>query len=319
MKKDSTPLILGASIERAGIGGVTIHLQRLMQWLNHKNYSFVFCDYKTLSICKQLLMILHHKVVHLHISRSFPRFIYVVYSRIVKTRTIITFHGNVGQFSAFNNLIDQLSIRLCSIPILINKNSFQQAIKWNINSVNMSAFLPPFDEGYLPDYVSYEIESSRKSGKTIIASNASAMSYTHSGEEIYGIDFCIEYFQDKPEYLFCVSDPSGNYFDKYKNKILKNVLFITASHSFFKLIKLADVVLRYTATDGDALSVKEGLYLRKKVIATDRVARPEGVILCKYHDTNSLECALSSNILFNDDLLNEDVSSKLIAIYNSLK
>ena len=193
MKKDSRPLILGASIEKAGIGGVTIHLQRLMQWLNHKNYSFVFCDYKTLSICKQFLMILHHKVVHLHISRSFPRFIYIVYSRIVKTRTILTYHGNIGRFSAFNNLIDQLSIRLCSVPILINEKSFKQAREWNINSIYMSAFIPPLDEGTLPDYVSTAIQSAKESGKTVIASNASAMSYTHSGEEIYGIDLCINY------------------------------------------------------------------------------------------------------------------------------
>ena len=128
----------------------------------------------------------------------------------------------------------------------------------------------------------------------------------------------INYFKNRPDYLFCISDPSGNYYDKYKNQLISNVIFITESHSFYKVIKLVDVVLRYTATDGDALSVKEGLYLRKKVIATDCVDRAGGGILCHYNDEDSLTIALTTETQYNIELSEDDVTDGLIEIYNSL-
>ena len=46
-----------------------------------------------------------------------------------------------------------------------------------------------------------------------------------------------------------------------------------------QLIKDCDVLLRTTRFDGDAISIREALYLGKPVIATDNGMRPEGVSL----------------------------------------
>lgn len=83
---------------------------------------------------------------------------------------------------------------------------------------------------------------------------------------------------------------------------------------------MSDIVLRPTATDGDALSVKEGLYLKKKVIATDIVDRPDGVVLFHYNDAESLTKALASDSPINSNqcIDDENVVSSLISIYNSL-
>ena len=51
------------------------------------------------------------------------------------------------------------------------------------------------------------------------------------------------------------------------------------------LIEKADVMLRLTQYDGDAISVREALFLRTPLIATDNGMRPDGVILVALQPT----------------------------------
>jgi len=66
--------------------------------------------------------------------------------------------------------------------------------------------------------------------------------------------------------------------------------------SFIKLIIHTDIVLRPTNTDGDALTVREGLFLGKPVIASDVVIRPEGTKLFKTRDAGSLAQAIAQTL-----------------------
>ena len=54
------------------------------------------------------------------------------------------------------------------------------------------------------------------------------------------------------------------------------------------LMKAADIVLRTTLFDGDAISVREALFLGTPVIATATDARPEGVHLIEIGDKDGL-------------------------------
>ena len=54
------------------------------------------------------------------------------------------------------------------------------------------------------------------------------------------------------------------------------------------LINKADILLRTTKFDGDAIAVREALFLDTPVIATDNRMRPEGVHLMPIHDENAL-------------------------------
>jgi len=62
------------------------------------------------------------------------------------------------------------------------------------------------------------------------------------------------------------------------------------------LIKDADVLLRTTMFDGDAISVREALHLGTPVIATDNGMRPEGVELIMSGDHNGLAEAVKRAI-----------------------
>lgn len=315
--KNKEVLLLGATPNSAGIGGVSIHVDRLVSWLKEKEFPHKLVDYKTVPIRKQLSIIQKYKVVHIHVSRPTFRLIYILYATLCGCKTILTIHGNIGRFSFIGNLFDMLSVKMCTLPIAINHNSYVRICKWNKQSVEISAFLPPSDRGYIPEYIRVDIENAHHQGKVVIAANASAITFTHDGKEIYGIDFVIKFFEKKDHYLLCISDPSGQYYAKYKNSI-NNVRFICEPHSFFELMRLSDIMLRPTATDGDSLSVREALYLKKKVIATDCVDRPHGVILFHYNNIESLDEALEAEVLddYNGAIFNpiEDI----IDIYNKV-
>lgn len=62
------------------------------------------------------------------------------------------------------------------------------------------------------------------------------------------------------------------------------------------LINDCDVLLRTTDYDGDAISVREALYLETPVIATDNGLRPEGVRLIPAGDRAALEKAIASTL-----------------------
>lgn len=55
-----------------------------------------------------------------------------------------------------------------------------------------------------------------------------------------------------------------------------------------QLIERADAMLRITLFDGDAISVRESLYVGTPVVATDNGMRPSGVKLIKNGDANAL-------------------------------
>ena len=62
------------------------------------------------------------------------------------------------------------------------------------------------------------------------------------------------------------------------------------------LIEKADVLLRTTKFDGDAISVREGLFLGTPVIATDNGMRPKGVNLIPIQDIAALEIAIEQEL-----------------------
>ena len=286
-------LIVGVTTRSSGIGGVSIHTERLVENLNRKGIPFDFIDYRNESIVNLIVHILRHKVIHIHPSNPLFRLFLVCFSKIFRKIVVFTVHGNLGRFSRVKNYIDRLAVCWCDVPILINKDSYEKAIRWNVNSKLISAYIPPVDDGYIPQYVSEKLDSARLDNKKIVCTNASARTFTSDGCEIYGIDFLINYFSLRSEYYLCISDPSGQYYALYKNRGFKNVLFIIEQHSFYAVMKQSDLMIRATATDGDSLSIREGIDLKIKVIATDCVSRPEGVILFKYGDESSLEQSLN--------------------------
>lgn len=62
------------------------------------------------------------------------------------------------------------------------------------------------------------------------------------------------------------------------------------------LIEKADVLLRTTVFDGDAISIREAIFLGTPVVATDNAMRPENVRLIRIGDGAALEAAIEEQL-----------------------
>ena len=306
-------LILGTIPTTAGIGGVTIHVQRLLERLDEKGIMYTLCDYKALPLKEQIHLMKLHRNIHLHVSHPALRFLYALIAKLMGKKLIFTIHGNLGRFNWLGNLLDKLNVKLSDVPIAINRQSYEMALKWNKQAQLISAFIPPLTDGKVPEWAIEKIENLRKQGHRVFSTNASVCSFTPTGEEIYGIEFLIEFFRQRDEVLV-VSDPSGQYAEKHEGE---NVFIITGPYSTYAVYKHVDGTIRNTATDGDSLSVRESLSLGLPTLATDRVDRPEGCILFHYNDTESLEKALNDKRMLTK-VCPDNPIEQIIGIYQSL-
>mgnify|MGYP002623387716 FL=1 len=291
-KKEARLLVVGPLPQNHGLGGVTIHVQRLCEYLDGQHVKYDFIDYKSDRLLKILREIASHDVTHLHISNPALLYAMVVYGRLAGRTVILTLHGNYGRFGKLKNGMTKRSIRLATIPIVINSKSFEACKRINRNTQQIPAFIPPQKEEQLPVEIVSLIERLHGEGKKVFSTNASYTGRDKHGNDIYGIDFLVNYFSKSKDSALIVSDPTGNYHRQYTSLESETVFFIDYPHPYFEVLKLVDYFVRNTSTDGDALSVKEALYLGVPALCTDVVDRPEGVRLFKYCDKDTFTKAI---------------------------
>lgn len=298
-------LIIGTLPEISGIGGVTIHVNRLLNSLSLKGIEGVaLCDYKITGITRQVSKIKRAKAIHVHVSNPYLKLFYALICRLFNVTCMITLHGKYGVYGRFRNMIHSLSLRLCTVPILINPESFSIVKNINPRAVCLPAFIrPSIEEEMLSPNVEDLIASMKATGKVLFATNASSRAFTSNGEEVYGIDFLIAFFSKHQEYNLVILDPSGQYSAIYRDGLPENILMLTERVSFSGLVKMCDAVVRNTSTDGDSFSVKEALYFHCPVLATDVVTRPDGVCLFKYNDENSLDKSINGMLSSGVDVV----------------
>lgn len=314
---DSKILEIGCTTSTAGIGGVSIHVERLVRGCVNA-FPVDLCDYKEKKILTQLKMIVRHDVIHIHASNPILVVFYVVVSSILHKKTVLTIHGDIGKFGPIKNYLLKLSIKSCDIPITLNDASFNQAINWNKRTLLMSAFIPPNEGGFFPNKTLNIIKAQKEKGLKIVSTNAYKRVFDKAGQEVYGIEFLTNYFSLKEQYILVISDPSAEYKRFFLDTLPSNVILISEPHSFYELLKFSDFMIRNTVTDGDSISIHEALSLKVRVLATDCVNRPSGVSIFKYSDGSSLDKALSSNISGNEGNEQTNTVQELINIYKLL-
>jgi len=148
------------------------------------------------------------------------------------------------------------------------------------------------------------VSGQKAKGHKICSANAWRLD-SHNNEDMYGLDLCImaaaelKKKNEKVSFVFVVCEDTGIIkLEKYRKLIVEldlksHFLLYEAPLSFIKLITESDMVLRPTNTDGDALTVREALFLGKTVIASDVVIRPAGTLLFKNRDAGSLAAAIT--------------------------
>lgn len=294
------------------IGGISIHIKRLTSLLGGE-YSFDFVDegkvrhpgvfnIRSLNIFLYLNKVFQADIVHIHSGHYILRLFNVfMCAMILRKRTIVTIHRDpsIEPFFKFT----RWAVGCCNIVICMNQVVYHMLYKKSPDCryYVMPAFLPPDVESEpdLPaDLLSWIANVKKSDNNVLLVSNAWNL-VLNENVDLYGLDMCIDVIHklkmndnSKKFYLLFVVASNTDQtllMEQYKNNIIEygiseNVLIWEAPISFIKLILQADVVLRATNTDGDAISIREALYFGKSVVASDVVPRPDGTVLFRNRD-----------------------------------
>ena len=102
-----------------------------------------------------------------------------------------------------------------------------------------------------------------------------------------------------------IVDPSA--LEKFQSKLSEHgmddrFLFIEEKMPLYPLIRLASLFVRPTASDGDAISIREALYFGTPVVTSDVVRRPEGVGLFETRNLDGFKQACLAELGSRRDL-----------------
>lgn len=297
------------------LGGISVFLYRLSKL----NKDALFIDhYKLFKISKLFKVRWIKEIFNFKKSKNFIfhsaslrwKFILYFLSCITKNEFSLVIHGRslIDQYNKSNKLIRVLIIKM------LNKAKFIQVVNQDIADfikklkikpkklIIKSAFLPPPLEDELRISKTYPkkfIDFIKKRIPLVIANGSYIRFYKNI--DLYGLDMCIELTnklkKDFPNigFIFALADTKYNFTYLKKMKLLikklnieNNFYLLTGQREIWPIFKKADLIVRPTNTDGDAVSIREALHFETAVIASDVTLRPEGCYLFMSRDLNDL-------------------------------
>jgi len=332
-------------------GGITVHIQRLKKLLEgegHKvvvldligktpvedeNIVSVFNKYKFITLFKSLKYIFFsdEEIIHFHTS-AFGNFLYVAPLYLIlclSKRKIITIHSGsfvqeVFNYNLFKKKVFGIVIKKFDEIIVVNNEQkiFLKTNFLNISSGNVHvipAFLPDvLIDTQVPKELKYEIEQIIQDKSKIILSSGYMQPYY--GHHI--ILNAIKEFGANFHIFICFY---SSYNENYRNVLneLKNdnpnvhFHYDLTPREFNYLIKYCDLYIRATDRDGDAVAIREALYLGKSVVASNCVARPSGVITFDRDNINDLIEKIQIGLTIKNNTFVEDTSEILKCVYKN--
>ncbi len=160
------------------------------------------------------------------------------------------------------------------------------------------AFLPPVvstADWILQTYPSSLFDFLKEYTPLIVVSAAHIMRI--AGKDIYGLDQCVEMLAGIkatcPDAGLLIALPhvnNGDYFDELqkqmkKRNIAEQIYILQGNKELWPLFRMVDLFVRPTLSDGDSISVREALYFKVPVVASDVCERPDDVHCFKAGDS----------------------------------
>lgn len=303
------------------LGGVSISVQRLYDFLINSGYpvtkfnthftsrtlnrSTTLKFIKYLSLPVYLMLSRRYDVVHFHISGIFPKLYVAIWRNLFsrKTKFIVTIHGQVSHLlskrlghyslSKFDRLICVREGDIVNIPAYLKSRTVEiPAFIPPVISNGSSAYIPPHAENFLL----------RDSFKILVNGFVIINEKFH---DLYGIKDSILLLEHlvshgkKADLIIVVlgypyTDQANSYLNSLKEyasgrNLLENICWIErTTMELWPLMKKVNVFLRPTKSDGDALSLRESLWLKIPAIASDAVPRPSGSVVYSLNSQDDL-------------------------------
>lgn len=292
------------------LGGISIHIQRLGVLLERKGWTVLSCDeskqkkkdtynIRSFNILRYIKLISASDIVHIHSSIDILRLFHLLAAKAFRKKAIVTLHS-WRKGTVYTKLWGHLLSLFCYKLVFVN---IETSLKFSIPPSKIyifPAFIPPsHPQDQLPEAITKFIDSTKAFDKQIVVSNAFRI-IEFNGEDLYGLDLCIQAFSDpnvikRFSLVYVVSDTSINskkiseYIELIKTQNLEDhILLYPSAIDFYSLLTLANASIRATNTDGDALSIRESIFLNVPCIASDCVARPQETILFENRSAKDL-------------------------------
>lgn len=282
MKRPIDLLIIG-TVPPPIIGGVTMYNSRLLGWMKDEGLACSQIDVKKVNALTVLRKIASSKLCHISLSHQYAILILVIVCIVLRTKSVFTLHRDLNRYGKTGARIISIAAKFAKCIIVLNDSSFEKLKKYNKNTRLIGTNIPPVSTEILPEDVRTQLRELRSQSEMIVVTNAFGK-IIEDGVEIYGIYELIKFFTGRSERLI-ILDPSGEYktdvAKQYGDTLAPNITIIGKRISFHAVLEYADVFIRNTSTDGDSLSVHEGLQQGVVVWATDVVSRPNGTNLFK--------------------------------------
>lgn len=309
-------------------GGVSVHILRLHNLLK-KEFDFDFIDespikkneyfnIRSLKLSIYLKKVYNSNILYVHSGNTLVRIFHLVIGRIFSKKIILALHGFTSAPPKFIFYIKGLTYRLANTIIVVNDDIKKRLHLPEKKCITKEAFIPPVlkEEPPLPENIVELLYKNKRDGKVIVCANAFRLE-KYKNQDLYGLDMCIEathrLLQKNLSFIFIFivssNDEKTDAYFKMERLIkelnLCNHFFLgNEKLSFVKLMQQSDIIVRPTNTDGDSLTIREGLFLNKKVLASDVVERPGGVLLFENRNVNDLETKLEGLIVNNQSMNN---------------
>ena len=340
-------------------GGVTVHIQRLMEKLDEFNIDYVLYDVfggereekEDRIICikhPKLWMIKYflssnREIIHNH-TTDWKGQIIVGLMGLLGRRTISTLHSEKlikswKEYPVIKRKAIQFALKSSTSLIVVNSDIKEFCVSIGVDPDKIfliPAFIPPVLDTDEMNGIPGDIRDFLDSHYPIISANAFKITF-FKGEDVYGIDLCIELCARLKEnrdniglIFFLPQVGDTQYFSYLQQRLIeldlqKNFLFVTQPYPFYPLLLKSSLFIRPTNIDGDAISLREALYFGIPSVASDVVARPEGTILFKNRDIDDFTSKVKDLLDNYQDykqrlhsLTFDDYSARIVHVYKKV-
>lgn len=324
------------------IGGVSVHIKRLKEQFDKMDMNLTVFDLSggknkgdgIKSVHSKIILIIkllfsNYKIIHHH-AKNWKLMALSLVLKVAKKKLVATFHSfreDPKEMSFIDRICMLLTLRWFDYFVVVAPHINDILVAYGVKSTKISvvpAFIPPIVQESDFKKISNNILHFMKEHSPILTANAYKISF-FQGNDLYGIDMCIRLTNElKAEFpnigfVFCLPT-IGDY--KYYRKLIDQIfdlklqghfLFVTEQKEYYPIIARSDLLIRPTNTDGDALSIREALALRKQTLCSDVVTRPDGVILFQSRNFADLH-KKTRQILHNMEFTNDFELPKSLAL-----
>ena len=272
------------------IGGVTKSVSNLCEMFSLSAVTFKIFDYSILELRHVLK---RYDLAHVNSSSPIKRLVSLFIGFVIAKKAVFVVHGN--RFDP-RTLVNRLCLSLASGVIVLNENVKNSILSSGYSKDKILLQSPVFrslDNKLVVEDVNF---LGRKFAGSKIVTLYSNHGGHLDGKEVYGFTFFFSDLIDcfnPSDFVFVVVDLDGSYKNTVSSLREKyEIIYFDKPVDFSSLLKCTDLYIRPTNFDGSSIAVLEALQCNVKVIASNVVDRPKGVITYDVNDKKSFSKAL---------------------------